>query len=141
MTDAAVVVKPGHVKARANTEGPGHEKGQVDNQLTVDASTSVMVRDVKDPSSKVAFVCETRATDIAVVLCHSGDVNHGAVCGLLMERLQDVSVCFVCRVVLFVNDCAADLCFYARQVVSLTKWSISLSLRIVVRSFGGACLW
>jgi hypothetical protein len=64
MTDAAVVVKPGHVKARANTEGPGHEKGQVDNQLTVDASTSVMVRDVEDPSSKVAFVCETRATTL-----------------------------------------------------------------------------
>jgi hypothetical protein len=48
----------------------------------------------------VAFVRETEAGDAAVVPRRSGGVDRGAVCGLLMELLHDVSVRFVCLTVL-----------------------------------------
>jgi hypothetical protein len=80
-----------------------------------------MVQNPKNPSATVAFVLETGSGDVAVVSCRSGGVDCGAVCGLLMERLHDVSVHFVCLAVLFVNGYVVDLCVCSGQAVSLTK--------------------
>jgi hypothetical protein len=56
-----------------------------------------------------------------VVPRHSRGVDRGAVCGLLMARLEDVSAHFAFLAILFISGCTTNLRFYARQAVSLAK--------------------
>jgi hypothetical protein len=75
----------------------------------------------KKPLAKVASVCETVAGDVVMMPHHSRGIDHGAVCGLLMERLHNVSVCFVCHVGLFVDGYICDLRVFSKHAISLTK--------------------
>jgi hypothetical protein len=64
----------------------------------VDVSISTRVPDTKDPSAKVASAHDIVVDDAALEPRRCGVVDCGAVCGLLMERLQNVSfVSFVLR--------------------------------------------
>jgi hypothetical protein len=76
--------------------GSERKEGRVDEQLSVDASASTRVPGAKNPPAEVASARETVAGDAMLVPCRSGVVDHGAMCGMLMEQLEDVSCCSVC---------------------------------------------
>jgi hypothetical protein len=94
--NVADVVESGLVSAEVHTEGSKREKDQVEEQLVMDVSASAAIPDAENPQAKMASIRETGAGDIAITPRHSEGIGHNAVCGLLLERLQDVSVCFVC---------------------------------------------
>jgi hypothetical protein len=73
------------------------------------------------PPAKMASIHETGVGDVLMVSRRSRGINHGALCGLLMERLCDVSVCLVCVASLFLATCVYDLYVCSKQDISLTK--------------------
>jgi hypothetical protein len=60
----------------------------------------------------------TPATTVVAVQRHSAGADHVAVCGLLMERMQDVSSFFIS---LYVDDCGCDLFASSGHAISLMK--------------------
>jgi hypothetical protein len=113
LIDATAVVELGLVSPEMHAEG-SEQEGHVDEQLAVDVSTSVHVSDAENPPAEVASAHETVASDAALVLRHFRVIDRGAVCGLLLEWLQDISFCFVCITVLFVRDCVSNFCFSSK---------------------------
>jgi hypothetical protein len=61
------------------------------------------------PAAENISVRDAVFGDIMVVRRHSKGVSRDTVCGVPMERLQDVSACFVCPLVCFVDDCSCNL--------------------------------
>jgi hypothetical protein len=90
------------VSTEVQAEDSERGKDQAEEELVMDASTSAMVPDVEDPFAKVASVYGTRAGEVVTVPHHSKGISHDAVCGLL-ERLQDVSLCFARLIGSFIN--------------------------------------
>jgi hypothetical protein len=121
LLDVANIVKTKLVSADAHTEGLEQKKDQASEQPVMDVFASAVVPDVEASLGKVISCHNTGVGDIVSIPCRSEGVSRGAVCGLLMERLQDVSAYFVCFASLFIDNCVYN--FYVRliQALSLTK--------------------
>jgi hypothetical protein len=87
MINAATMVEPGLVSAKVRVEGTECEKDHVDEQLMMNVSASALVPNTENAPAKVASTHVTVAGDVALVSHHSRVIDHGAVCGLLLERL------------------------------------------------------
>jgi hypothetical protein len=121
LLDAADIVKTKLVSGEAHTKCSECEEDHVEEHVVLDGSDSVATLVAEASLAKAVFGHDAGAGNIVVVPRHSEGVSHGAVCSLLMERLQDVSACFVCFVGSFVSSCLCDLCVCSKLAISLMK--------------------
>jgi hypothetical protein len=80
-----------------------------------------MVSDAEAPLARVVCGHDAGAGALTSLLRGSEGVGCEAVCGLLIERLQDVSVCFVAFASLLIGDCDCNLYVLSVQALSLLK--------------------
>jgi uncharacterized protein YlxW (UPF0749 family) len=83
--------------------------------------TFVAVSDVEAPLARVVCGHDAGAGALTSLLRGSEGVGCEAVCGLLIERLQDVSDCFVAFASLLIGDCDCNLYVLSVQALSLLK--------------------
>jgi hypothetical protein len=121
LNDVVDTVEPGLASADECLKVQECGKDRADEQPAMDVSAFVAVSDAEAPLVKVVSGHDTEADGVVSVPCCSEGVGGEAVCGLLIERLQDVSVCFVAFTSLFIDDCNCNLFVFFMQVVSLSK--------------------
>jgi hypothetical protein len=87
-----------------------HDGGNIGEQLMMDASASACAPGTENYLAEVASIREITASDATLETHCSGATDRGAVCGLLMIRLLNVSFCFVGITVSFACYCVCDFC-------------------------------
>jgi hypothetical protein len=75
----------------------------------IDVSAFAVVLDAEAPLTNVVSGHDIGADGLVSAPRSSEGVGREAGCGLLNERLQDVSVCFVAFVRLSIDDCNCEL--------------------------------
>jgi hypothetical protein len=113
------------VSGGAHMKGVDHEGDQIERWVVLGGPHSVVIPFSEGPVATVVSGRAAEAGNVAAVLQRAAGVSHDVVCGLLMERLQDVSTCFISA---FSGMLMAALVTYlfARDRLSLSYPGLSL---------------